>query len=114
MLRHRKKHDSGVSSGEGNDSSDDTDSESGVASESIGTGSFEDRSSPEDLGAHDGRISHDTKDLKTDGEVHAKQASKLKKKSLMDTINKLSSTVTSTDGTITKIFDTMTNGNEIK
>ena len=66
------------------------------------------------LSSSPARISHDAKDLKIDGEAHTKQASKLKKKSLMDTINKLSSTVTSTDGTITKIFDTMTNGNEVK
>ena len=113
MLRHRKKHDSGVSSG-GNDSSDDTDSESGVASVSIGTGSFEDRSSPEDLGTLDSRVSSDAKDLKADNEVPTKHASELKKKRLMDKINKLSSAVTTTDGTITKIFETITNGNEIK
>ena len=87
MLRHRKKHDSGVSSG-GDDVSDDTDSESVGASVSIETGSIEDRSSPEDLGGHDIRVPQGHKDMKSDNEPPTKQQSEIKKKRLMDKINK--------------------------
>ena len=113
MLRHRKKHDSGVSSG-GDDVSDDTDSESIGASVSIDTGSVEDRSSPEDLGGPDSRILQAHKDMKSDSEPPTKQQSEIKKKRLMDKINKLSSAVTTTDGNVTKIFDKITNGNDVK
>ena len=115
MLRHRKKHDSGVSSG-GDDVSDDTDSESGgAASVSIDTGSMEDRSSPEDLAGNDNRISDMHRDFKDDVEIPTKQQSEIKKKRLMDKINMLSSAVTtSTDGNIAKMFDKASNGKEIK
>ena len=115
MLRHRKKHDSGVSSG-GDDVSDDTDSESGgAASVSMDTGSMEDRSSPEDLAGNDNRISDMHRDFKDEGEIPTKQQSEIKKKRLMDKINMLSSAVTtSTDGNIAKMFDNASNGKEIK
>ena len=111
MLRHRKKHDSGVSSG-GDDVSDETDSESGEASASMDTGSLEDRSSPDDLAGQDGRVSQMNKEVKNEGEIPTKQQSEIKKKRLMDKINKLSSVVPSPD--CTSIFDKITNGNEVK
>jgi uncharacterized Zn-finger protein len=113
MLRHRKKHDSGVSSG-GDDVSDDTDSESGGPSLSMGTGSVEDRSSPEDLERNDIRMTEVHKDTNNEGEQPIRKQSEMKKKRLMDKINKLSSAVTSSDGNITQMLDKITNGNEEK
>ena len=49
-----------------------------------------------------------------DAEIPTKQQSEMKKKRLMDKINKLSSAVTSCDGNRTQILDKITNGNDEK
>ena len=93
MLRHRKTHDSGVSSC-GEMSCDDTDSDATTATPVGG------RSSPEDTAKP--AASTVTKD----NQEAAKRNSELKKKRLMDKINKLSSlTASSTAATVTSKVD---------
>ena len=88
MLRHRKKHDSGVSSG--GDASDDTDSEVGGAPSTY-TSSVEGRSSPEDGDDKVGSTQRATADK--NATVTSSSMVKKKRANLMDKINQLSSSV---------------------